>query len=68
MSIVIGLAWLLVKLLVLALVWYGLKWLADYLAITIPDTVVKIVAAILVIIGLVMVIAFLMGIAPGRLL
>lgn len=56
---VTGLIYLLIKLLVLGLVYYGLKWLIDYLGISVPDMVMKILAAILVLLGIVWTLMYL---------
>ena len=51
--------WLIVKLLILGGVYYGLRWLADFLGAAVPDMIWKILAAILVIIGIIFVLIFL---------
>jgi hypothetical protein len=56
---IVGLGWLIVKLLVLALVYFGIKWLVEWLGVAVPDIIMKIFAAILVIIGFIWILMWL---------
>jgi len=56
---VIGFIYLLIKLLALALVYFGILWLCQWLEISVPTMVMKILAAILVLLGIAAILRFL---------
>ena len=51
--------YLIIKLLVLGLVYFGIVWLDRLLGIGIPDTIMKILAVILGLIGVAMILNFI---------
>lgn len=55
----IGLGYLIIRLLMLAVVYFGIKWLIESLGIRVPDMILKIFAAILVILGVIFVLQFI---------
>lgn len=55
----VAFGWLIIKLLVLAFVFFGLKYLCQWLGVNLPEMLWKILAAILVIIGIILVLVFL---------
>lgn len=56
---VVGLIYLIIKLVILGLIYFALRWVAGFLGVEVPDIIWKILAVILVLVGLAAVMVYL---------
>lgn len=63
--ILVSFGWLVIKLLCIAAVFVGVRWLINYLGVAVPEKLMQIFAAICVILGIIFVIAWLFSIYPS---
>lgn len=64
MSFLISFGWLIIKLLCIAFVFFGLRWLCSFLNVSVDSMLWKIFAAICVVLGLIFVFVWLFSLHP----